>query len=238
MSEDALLKESILGGYKKEDVIKYIDSISEANNKKAKDMKDQIVFLKEENDKFKEQLVEDKKQLKYSEDNIQTVSADLHEDKRTSYMLHNTGDFKNQERLSIRQQMELPEGTYVVSKGHDIVNLPDPFPAYHTKKKSSAKTEGKPLNRTVTKNENISENIYENEIDEIAAAELSENNKSTQDIVRTESMNDPLLSKNIKELQDELLSVKALLKKEKTENQILAAKLEFCNDLLLKLYNK
>lgn len=212
MSEETILKSSMFGGYKKEDVINYIDSVSEQNDKKAKEMEEQIVHLTKENNMLKKQLTEAKKQ-----------SNNAH------YLLQDTNNTGNQKEIPVRQQMELPEGTYLLSNDHSVIHLPEPSPAYQTKEKSTIEDE----------------TSYENVPDvhaEIAATEQTENSKNIQDkyIGQNEAAaySAGLNSEGIRDIQAELASVKSLLEKEKNEKQMLAAKLEFCNELLLKLYKK
>lgn len=236
MSEETILKNSIFGGYKKEDVIKYIDSVSEENDKKVKDMEEQIILLTKENNKLKKQLAEEKNQPEVSGENNKAEIEYSHEG-------------KHREGLSVRQQMELPEGMYLVSKDHSVINLPEPVPAYQTKEKSSILNSIEESKKeALHKASEEDETTYENVTAEIAATEQTGNNKNTRDGCKMEptkvtSLNEtasqkPLLSEGIKEIQAELISVKALLEKEKNEKQMLAAKLEFCNDLLLELYKK
>lgn len=243
MSEETILKNSIFGGYKKEDVIKYIDSVSEENDKKVKDMEEQIILLTKENNKLKKQLAEEKNQPEVSGENNKAEIEYSHEG-------------KHREGLSVRQQMELPEGMYLVSKDHSVINLPEPVPAYQTKEKSSILNSIEESKKeALHKASEEDETTYENVTAEIAATEQTGNNKNTRDgckmeptkvtnlnetaAYRAESASQkPLLSGDIKEIQAELISVKALLEKEKNEKQMLAAKLEFCNDLLLELYKK
>lgn len=262
MSEETILKNSIIGGYNKKDVISYIDSVSEANDKKAKDMKEQIVFLTKENSKLKKQLAEKKRRQEVSEESSQAESKNLYDDKQAHYSQQNTNNLENVDRLPVRQQMELPEGTYVISKDHSVINLPEPFPSYQTKEKSAILNSAKEAKKDAPDKEpEDSRNAYENAADKIAAAEQIQDNKNVQDISRMESAGAPDLneaaadtyeeakSAEVKsavgagavsqdEMQAELTAVKALLAKEKNEKQMLAAKLEFCNDLLLQLYKK
>ncbi|PXV88313.1 hypothetical protein C8E03_10835 [Lachnotalea glycerini] len=109
MSEETILKNSFLGGYKKRDVIQYVDDLLEENEKKVKGMEEQITFLIKENKRLKAKTINEKPIPFPAEKGIESGN-----------------------KISLKQQMELPEGSYMVSKDR-VVSLPEPLPIYQTK---------------------------------------------------------------------------------------------------------
>lgn len=232
MSEETILKSSFLGGYNKEDVTKYIDSLIKEKDKRAKNLQEEIIALTKENNRLKNQLTSGKMQTVSDKSKRKENKPSLKE-KAPQSLNQNIKIMGNLEGLSIREQMELPEGTYLVSKDHGVINLPDPSPSYKTKEKGNKLNGNHEINKDFL-HEVVEENetTCENDANEIKSTSLNETvciNDDTKTSFSTESAMD-------EELQAELINVKTLLEKEKSEKQILAAKLEFCNDLLLKLY--
>lgn len=56
MEEEIILKKTMFGGYSKEDVLKYIDSIMDKNEKKAEMLFEKIEDLTQENQVLKSKL--------------------------------------------------------------------------------------------------------------------------------------------------------------------------------------
>lgn len=109
MSEETILKNSLFGGYKKSDVIQYIDEILEEKESKIKQLEDQVTCLIKENKRLKENT------------------------KDTAPIPFPTQPKEIQE-VEIRKQMELPQGSYLLDKDNQLLMLPDPEPIYQTKK--------------------------------------------------------------------------------------------------------
>ncbi|KAB1437853.1 hypothetical protein [Candidatus Galacturonibacter soehngenii] len=109
MSEETILKNSLFGGYKKSDVIQYIDEILEEKESKIKQLEDQVTCLIKENKRLKENT------------------------KDTAPIPFPTQPKEIQE-VEIRKQMELPQGSYLLDKDNQLLMLPDPKPIYQTKK--------------------------------------------------------------------------------------------------------
>ena len=178
-----MLKSSIFGGYNKRDVNQYVDSVVEENEKKARDLEEQIDLLTKENFRLKNQLVVEKKKRPGVTGGNSSAEGQLaHAVKQSSFQLP-VDKALNREGLSIRQQMDLPEGTYLVSKDHGIMNLPEPSPVYRTKEKNpvlnlrpglqdevSSKMQGEETNPS-----------FEGVADRVAAAGQMDSNRFPQD---------------------------------------------------------
>lgn len=109
MSEETILKNSLFGGYKKSDVIQYIDEILEENESKIKQLEDQVTCLIKENNRLKANTKD-------------TVPIPF------------PTQIKEIQEVAIRKQMELPEGSYLLDKDNQLLKLPEPDPIYQTKK--------------------------------------------------------------------------------------------------------
>lgn len=255
MSEETILKSSFFGGYNKEEVNQFVDSVVEENDKRLKGLQEQIAYLTKENSQLKNQLDAEKTiKPKISDKNDRPKYPDAHENKQTAPNAF--ADLNgNQEKLPVRQQMELPEGIYIVSEDQSIVSLPEPLPVYRTKGKNNssnamseikrdAVSEASEETKTFRENAAYEEAADAGKIGEEESVPMRRNATSSEDCDKQEAREAALpsqkscLPKDITEMQNELLSVKALLEKERHEKQMLAAKLEFSNDLLIQLYQK
>lgn len=148
--------------------------------------------------------------------------------------------------------MSLSEGIYLISQDYGLLNLPDPQPTYCTKKKAALPVEGKEnAALMLQKNKSEIEKAHE-KTEEITKTSLrlgKAEDKNGNDVLKKLGSNitrqagcspedNSFALENIAEIRTELNSVKALLEKEKHEKQMLAAKLKFCTDFLLQLYEK
>lgn len=193
MSEETVLKSSIFGGYKKQDVIEYINSILDEDEEKMKVLEEKIAALIKENKRLRAQS-----------------------NKPIAFPTVMVG--KNQDNLTIGQQMELEEGTYMIGENDQIVTLPAPEAVYKTKTELNIiKDQDLNLKKELTKREDLKL-------------------QGTQEIAMTEENTICNNKQKIEQLQFELLTVNEILEKEKAEKQMLYAKLDYSNELLLKLY--
>ncbi|GEM_PF-6524580 len=181
MSEETILKNSLFGGYKKSDVLQYIDKILEENESKMNQMEEKISFLIKEN-----------KRLKANTQDTNPIPFKTH-----------------RKDLSIEKQLELPEGSYLLSKDNQLMLLPDPDPIYQTKKPA-----------------------FEIIQEEAAAyVAVTKEQKEHEDVINDQSsMSDTNLeTAHLKQLKEQV-------KQLELEKQKLMAKLEFSNELLLEIY--
>lgn len=111
MSEETILKNSLFGGYKKSDVIQYIDEILEENDSKIKQMEEKILYLIKENNRLKANE-RDTAPIPFPTPNHITKLKDL----------------------PIEKQLELPEGSYLLNEDSQLMMLPEPDPIYQTKR--------------------------------------------------------------------------------------------------------
>lgn len=213
MSEETILKNTFFGGYKKSDVIQYIDDLLGENEKKLKQMEEQILFLVKENNRLKA------KKQEGTPIPFPTVTAVKAEKKSD---------------ISIHQQMELPEGSYMIGKDNKVVTLPDPNPIYQTKKPNdipeSVKESSKYMEAQEIKAEVTSYVAATKENQEVNEIEKINEDTNLPAPQPQSEMND------LKQLKAELLEVKEKLEKEKQEKERLTTKLEYSNELLLQLY--
>lgn len=191
MSEDIILRNTFFGGYKKKDAIQYIDKMLEENENKIKQMEEQISSLKKENRRLKEKNQE-----------------------KTSYSLltKSEKEMRELEDMPIANQMQLPEGNYIVSEVNEKADK-------------------------VEKEAN-----YENEIeiaaDVAATQELQTVNEPKMDKESQDISKSQYEGKELKQLKSELDEVNAQLTKMKWEKERFMAKLEYSNELLLELYKR
>ncbi len=145
MHEETILKSSIFGGYNKRDVIQYVDAVVEQTNKKAQGLEEQIALLQQENGQLKNRLLlERQPSLAPPRDTGSPLPRYVQEEERApapfSYAAPVAPPAPSQretpQEMSIRQQMELPEGTYMVANERDIVTMPEPLPVYRTREKA------------------------------------------------------------------------------------------------------
>lgn len=286
MSGETILKSSIFGGYKKEEVNQYVDFVVEENDKRMKELQERITYLTRENSQLKNQL-DTQKEIKpeISDKSDKSKYHDTHESRQTAqFALADLNGSKNQEKLPVRQQMELPEGIYIVSKEQGMVSLPEPTPVYRTKGKNTisdtmsgikedklSESQEEPSTFHENVAPEVAEQIEKNGIVETGSKEKSTNTinvKGAETAVGARKISkdefvpmqqnetsgeysnkqyaheaglpspESCLPEDVTETQKELLYVKALLEKERHEKQVLAAKLEFSNDLLIQLYKK
>lgn len=242
MSEETVLKSSIFGGYKKQDVIQYINSVLEENENKVKKLEEQVGLLLKENRRLKAQVsVKEKKQLENSDGNKQIKYISENDNKPIPFPITKGGE--NHESMSIRQQMELGEGTYFISENDGIVTLPEPTPIYQTKGKNTI-----PNAVTLGHEENLFEKLKETDeidiIDELTQrdnSEILQQNQVMKEVcineVASTYENENLAKEfSLEQMHAELITVKDMLEKEKSERQMISAKLDYSNGLLIQLY--
>lgn len=260
MSQDTILKSSIFGGYKKSDVTEYIDSILEENQKSNEVLKQKISSLEQENSSLKESIGPfAAERLAAAADNVAVKNE------KQNYSPERPFAIKPSQALDAdTREFRLPEGTYLVSKDSGIVSLPDPEPVYHVRKKGSLldpadsledltpSPEKKELNEIpglATRMETKS-NL---QIHNSAARDVAQVEKSPVELPLPEKVSPPILKNedqmekllyelpqqtSVCELQKKLEILENELNAERKEKQVLAAKLEYSTDLLLKLYQK
>lgn len=235
MSGETILKSSIFGGYKKKDVLQYVDSLLDENDRKIHRMEDRISFLTKENNRMRAQL-------NAGEDRITGIPGASHPAAPVSVAEQElTKDRKpitaaGREDVSDEQPMRLAQGTYLVSKGK-VIDLPDPSPIYRTKGaddplKFSTVADAEELLRT---------RAAMNETAEIAsqvAASSTQASSMANYRMRAHVPDNAELTDDVAALKAELTDTRNQLEKERQEKQVLAGKLEFSSDLLIRLYQR
>lgn len=237
------------------------------NDNKAMDLDMEDVIMNEENvlDRYGKNYVgSTDSMIKKSDKNTNNLEEKRPENanagrksEQTSSELFAAKSMKGQKKLSEINPMELPEGTYFVSKDNSIINLPEPVPAYCAKRErasgnkeaQSHTLEGE--NETRYKNsmggsgaaEQTNEKVIIRSLQKTefaknfrASGSTHQNNKNSDEMESVSQ--DTALSDDITKVKAELVLVKKQLEKEKQENQILTAKLEISTELLLKLYKE
>lgn len=138
---------------------------------------------------------------------------------------------ESQDKLSSKQPMDLPEGTYLISKDNSIINLPDPSPVCRTNEGDGT------LNLSVANSDaalsQISAKMPETELNK----DIKKTCENKAEYQTGPVFQDVTCPEDIAKLKAELISVKKLLEEEKHEKEMLAAKLELSINLLLRLYN-
>ena len=195
MSEEALIKSSFLGGYKKRDVIEYMDSMLEEKDEKLSELEEKIAILTRENKMLNSQMSANvNNRPVVSGVNNEAECDQLHK-KQIPFVMPISNDAGNQEPLSVRQQMKLPEGSYQISKDQNVISMPEPLPIYQTKgetvfSNSVAQSQANPLPQV---SEKRAEPLYnKNMAAKLAAEEQAENIKFTKEklgIISNESAN-------------------------------------------------
>lgn len=223
MSEETLLKNSFFGGYKKREVIQYVDELLEENDRKVKQMEEQISFLVKEN-----------KRLQAKKQENETIIFPTLAPAKTIHQEEAT--------MSIREQMKLPEGSYVLDKNQKIFTLPEPSPIYQTKRwetieqsKQEDEIEDEIIDEIKEQEEKKEEHIKKKEYIKEVQKEPSSYVAVTEENIMPDRL---CLQHEMELLKVELASVKKLLKEEKKEKNKLKAKLEYSNDLFMQLYKE
>jgi hypothetical protein len=210
MSEETILKNTFFGGYKKSDVIQYVDELLEENEGKRKQMEEQISFLVKENNRLKAKKQEGSPIL------FPTAAAT---------------ELGKKNELSVKQQMELPEGSYIIENDNKVITLPEPSPLYQTKKSEyiveSLRTDKDLMNFQEIKEEVTSYIAAAKEKQAVSQSGISEHMTVPKPQYETNDLG---------QIEAQLIEVKAMLEKEKLEKQALLAKLEYSNELLVQLY--
>jgi hypothetical protein len=196
MSEEALIKSSFLGGYSKRDVIQYMDSVLEEKDEKVSELEEKIAILTKENKMLNSQISANVDDLQAVPGvNYEAERDQLHKNKQIPFTMPLSNGAGNQEPLSVRQQMKLPEGSYQISKDQNVISMPEPLPIYQTKGEtvfsdSAAQTQVNPLPQV---SEKRAEPLYnKNMAAKLAAEEQAENIKFTKEklgIISNESAN-------------------------------------------------
>lgn len=214
MSEETILKNSIFGGYKKSDVIQYIDDILEQNENKVKQLEEQIAFFIKENSKLKSQVEKTRHQSvleNKGESNLyQKNDVPIPFPKQQVNLLDHNND------VSVRTQMELPEGSYIITKDNRVTTLPEPLPIYQTKHTDYVAATS---DEAVIKNQTLLSQ-------EVTKAGNQGQETDLTDTIRNDQ------NQQIETLQAELSSVKKELKEERQEKQQLLTKLEYSKELI------
>ncbi|WP_099204226.1 hypothetical protein [Scatolibacter rhodanostii] len=108
MIQETILKNSLFGGYKKQDVLDYLDSILDENDKKTQHLEDELAFLRNENKLLQKRVLEKKEITSISVDEDNTTDSD----KKTDLLEDGT---------------ILSEGVYEILPNHKIIALPNPL---------------------------------------------------------------------------------------------------------------
>lgn len=226
MSEETVLKSSIFGGYKKQDVMQYVDSVLIQNEIREKGLTKQVEQLLRENKRMKEQLM--------TESNRQTKELEETKDVKTKNEFENipipfpaivSKNLESKDKISVREMMELPEGTYMLSKKQGVLSLPDPSPDYHTKHKESV------YSKIAATQEDFdvssqNEELFQESI-ELQKQDLMKDLMEPQE---------EILTLKIEKLQEEVKQLSKMLEQEKHENMLLNTKLEYSKELFMQLY--
>lgn len=214
MSEETILKNSFFGGYKKREVIRYVDNILEENEKKIKEMEKQMSFLIKENKQLKRDSQE-KSPISFPS----PVPLTKEEDKT----------------VSVKNQMDLPEGSYIISENRKMTHLPDPHPIYQVKRPEIIQKPAQDFAPVSAKEIMEPADKIRHVVKDAAPYVAMTKEKPSANIAASKQK---LKTNNQKQLKAQLLEVNAKLKAAVKEKQILMAKLEYCTELLLQLYHK
>jgi regulator of replication initiation timing len=229
MSEETVLKSSIFGGYKKQDVMQYVDSVLNQNEKRERKLADQVEQLLRENKKMKAQLTaENNIHTKMKLENQDVKAIQTNDSVPIPFPTSLTQRMENREKPSVRELMDLPEGTYFVSKSQGVVSIPDPEPIYRTKNKEAE------YSKIAVTEEKIS-----NPVNEVAFYEeaTAVNEKDIwKSFERFAEPQDEMIAMKVTALQAEVEHLKKLLEQEKHENILLATKLDYSKELFMQLY--
>lgn len=262
MNEVTVLKSSILGGYNKKDVERYIDSILEENSQNLKDLEQKLLFLTQENGSLKEQLEASDKRRTGSKEKALPAS-EKHRMYSSSAPLQ---AILKRDQYEDAQEMSLPEGTYILSKDHGMISLPSPRPIYQTREKaefseSYGASDGNlpPIlqeDNVKGRKEDTSFLPYtgkklQTSANGLPGRNVSEDSKYAPEPSAFEEGPSVIMpdggkvenkvsemsgTSSMKEFPAEMERLKIELESEKTERRKLAAKLEYSTDLLLQLY--
>lgn len=252
MSAETILKNTWFGGYKKNDVMQYVDELLDENEKKIKQMEEQINVLMKENKRLK---------------------VNTGKDTPIPFPVTSFSNNERVEDLPLTKQMELPEGSYMVAKDNTLVTLPEPEPVYHIKKLenylASIKDEkdNEPIlvpeqnqttqrqSYTMPQSEPTRRQVEGFDLQQQIAATLekeslhhsqeaafmqpisqSMQNEKTMVSQSMAELNYQLSLHEIELLKAELKMTKKMLKLEKKEKKKLKAKLDYSNDLLMQFF--
>lgn len=135
MSEKNVLRNSLLGGYRKSDVIEYMDTVLDNSEKKVTELEEQIATLTRKNEELSSSAHPAPKPVLADKDE---AAAETHDQLVFTHPSFEPTPVNNQSATSIRQQMNLPEGSYQVLEGNKMVHIPEPAPTYLTKGRYTA----------------------------------------------------------------------------------------------------
>ncbi|WP_099468993.1 hypothetical protein [Konateibacter massiliensis] len=193
MNEEVILKSQFWGGYNKQDVLQYVDDLLEENEQRVKQMEEQIEQLEREN-----RILKAKGQAKLP---IAFPAGNI--------------AIENVKNLSVKEQMKLPEGSYM-RKESKVVALSEGYlPSLNENQNNHNK-------KQASKNEPVME----------AAAYIA----ASEELVLQAEEIVPMEAGEFEELRVKIAALQAELEAEQHEKQMIMAKLEFSNDLLLNLY--
>lgn len=257
MSEDTLLTNSVFGGYNKRNVVQYIDSLLVENEQKRKDLEQQILLLTQENNRLKDQTRFFP--AKQPDPQLIETSSTTAKPVKLSHMSLETEQETDMDANV--QGINLPEGTYMVSKDHGVTKLPVPEPVYHTRKKGSLVDPAAILEEDLLVPRQKGENSSLS-----ASLETSAQSQAADSVMRNtppssgfpakpplpeKGMEQPnhadtanaekypsesTILEKINVLEKDVIMLKEALRTEKKKKQALAAKLEYSTDLLIQLY--
>lgn len=245
MSEKNVLRNSLLGGYRKSDVIEYMDTVLDNSEKKVMELEERISALTKKNQELSvreqraaKQVLENKEDA-VADKNDQTIFSQLPFE---STSVNKSTSVNNQGTVSIRQQMKLPEGSYQILEGNRMIHIPEPMPTYLTKEKLAPsepftkisaqasdvpavqkKSESQHSNKTYTSSVMTGKEGFQF----TATKESEEENPNRGSRVVDDKLDRALehsLMARVNELTAELES-------ERQQKQALALKLEACNDV-------
>jgi len=243
MNQESLIKSSILGGYKKSDVIQYMDSVLEEKDEKLSELEEKIAILTKENKMLNSQISENDMPVAPGV-NYEAEHDQLHNNKQIPFTMPLSNCVGNQEPLSVRQQMELPEGSYQISKDQNVISMPEPLHIYQTKGEavfsdSAAQTQVNPLPHVSEKR--AEPQFNKNMTAELAAQEQAENIKFTKEnpgILSNESANINAVKNapNTRSANNEyhIAEEKGVADDTKSENSIMDSSLKHKFDMIIE----
>jgi len=226
MDEEVLLKSSFFGGYKKRDVLDYIDSVLDENEQKVNFLYERIDDLTKENKQMRMKL---KKTRRMAETGDLAAMDEPIPFPGTLKQLSEDTDL-----AFIRKEMEIPEGNYFIDENEKVHLLPDPKPEFQVKGNWKANEKANAIeNHGETRDFNKNEKVlfHSTELDTSFFDYDDMEGLSGKEIVK-----EPFLMEEMKEMQEQINELKLELESEKKEKQELEIKLNYSNELLLTLY--
>lgn len=246
MEEEIILKRAMFGGYRKEDVLRYIDSILDQNEQRVDQLFEQLDDLEEENKLLKTKLKEKEQDgsldhIFLENDLIQfpTSLKEIDENETLSFM---------------KEEMEIPEGNYFVDEDKNVHILQTPNPEFPTKKTEPKRKSEK----TFEEKAMVQQDTVQKDSSQISKVALAVGKnpllkqrkmKDVSECPNELNVDEPLEQKKSMQMEDELYfieeirqlkeqieSLKEELLQEKNTKLELAHKLEYSSDLMVKLY--